>query len=319
MISLTIRSYEGETDLQAISDLLKACEAVDEENQEASVSELREASNDPSFDKARDIRLWEDADRKLIGIGHLSISTSDEVINGFLSCHVHPSARSGNLERQIIAWGEERMREVQQERDVRVKLRAFTRDDKTGFIALLESSGFKSDRYLLTMRRSLKEPIPQPQLPASFTLRQVIAQQDAEAWVEMYNQTFIDEWNHSELTVEYYKYLRSKDTYRPDLDLVAIAPDGTFAACCRCIAGLESNTRTADNEGSIEELGTRRGFRRIGLGRAMLLSGMRQLQAAGINVAKLSVDFNNPSGALQFYESVGFHKLYTWISYVKDV
>jgi len=80
MISLTIRSYEDETDLQEISDLIKACEAVDEENQGASVSELREASNDPSFDKACDIRLWEDADRKLIGIGHLSISTSDNVV-----------------------------------------------------------------------------------------------------------------------------------------------------------------------------------------------------------------------------------------------
>ncbi|MEH2378950.1 MAG: hypothetical protein V7K27_08585 [Nostoc sp.] len=51
----------------------------------------------------------------------------------------------------------------------------------------------------------------------------------------------------------------------------------------------------------------------------MLLSGMRQLQAAGMDMAKLSVDFNNPNSALQLYESVGFHKLYTWISYIKDV
>jgi len=143
MISLTIRSYEGETDFQAISDLLNACEAVDELNQWTSVSELRQASDDPSLDKARDIRLWEDADSKLIGIGHLSISTSDEVIDGFLSCRVHPKARSGNLEKQIVVWAEERMREVQQERGVSVKLRTSARDDKAGFIALLESSGFK--------------------------------------------------------------------------------------------------------------------------------------------------------------------------------
>ena len=38
MINLTIRSYEGETDLESISDLLKACEAVDKLNQEPSVS-----------------------------------------------------------------------------------------------------------------------------------------------------------------------------------------------------------------------------------------------------------------------------------------
>ena len=318
MISLTIRSYQGETDLQLISDLLKACQAVDEENQEASVSELRQASNDPSFDKAHDIRLWEDADQKLIGIGHLSISTSDEVINGFLSWCVHPSARSSNLERQIIIWGEERMREIQQERGVRVKLRADARDDKAGFIALLESSGFKSECYLLTMKRSLQEPISEPQFPVNFTLRQVKPQHDAEAWVEMYNQSLIDDCNHHPLTVEHYKYLRSHPAYRPDLDLVAIAPDGTFAGCCECAINPD-NIRTGHNEGWVSQLGTRRGFRRMGLGRAMLLSGMRHLQAAGADMAKLSVYFNNPNGALQLYESVGFYKLYTWISYVKDI
>ncbi|MDF5735708.1 MULTISPECIES: GNAT family N-acetyltransferase [unclassified Nostoc] len=319
MISLTIRSYEGETDLQSISDLLKACEAVDKLNQEPSVSELRQASDDPSLDKVRDIRLWEDPDGKLIGIGHLGISRSDEAIDGSLSCRVHPSARSGNLERQIITWGEERMREVQQDQGVHVKLRASARDDKAGFIALLESSGFKSERCLLTMTRSLKEPITEPQLPANFTLRQVRDQQDAEAWVEMYNQSLIDDCNHHPLTVEHYKYLRSHPTYRPDLDLVAIAPDGTFAGCCECAINPDSNTRTGHNEGWVSQLGTRRGFRRIGLGRAMLLSGMRQLQAAGADMAKLSVYFNNPNGALQLYESVGFYKLYTWISYVKYV
>lgn len=97
------------------------------------------------------------------------------------------------------------------------------------------------------------------------------------------------------------------------------APDGTFAGCCKCIINPESNTRNGHNEGWIDELVTRRSFRRIGLGRAMLVSGMRQLQAAGMDMVKLSVDFNNPNSALQLYESVGFHKLHTWISYIKDV
>ncbi|MDF5721305.1 MAG: GNAT family N-acetyltransferase [Rhizonema sp. PD37] len=318
MINLTIRSYKGETDLQAISDLLNACEAVDKLNKGASVSELQEASNDISIDKARDIRLWEDANCKLIGIGYLSLSTSDETINALLLCCVHPNARSGNLERQIVAWAEQRMREVQQERDVSVKLHISARDDKVGLIALLESNGFKSESYVLIMRRSLKEPIPEPQLPASFTLRQVRSQQDAEAWVEFYHRSFIDNSSYYNLTVEHFHNLRSPPTYRPELDLVAIAPDGTFAACCDCSINPESNKRNRHSEGWIDKLGTRRGFRRIGLGRAMLLFGMRQLQAAGMDIAKLAVDFDNPNGALQLYESVGFHKLYTLISYVKD-
>ncbi|MFN6571971.1 GNAT family N-acetyltransferase [Dendronalium sp. ChiSLP03b] len=319
MISLTTRLYKGETDLQAISELLNACEAVDQLDQGVSVSELRQISDDPSLDKMRDIRLWEDANGKLIGIGHLWIPTSGKVINGFLSCHVAPRARNENLERHIITWGKERMREVKQERGLNATLCASAHDQNANFIAPLESSGFKSDRYVLTMRRTLKESIPEPQLPTSFTLRQVKTGQDAKAWVEMYNQSFIDHPNHRDLEVEHYKNHWSNHTYRPDLDLVAIAPDGTFAAFCECKINLENNTHTGRNQGWILKLGTRRGFRRIGLGRAMLLSGMRQLQAAGMDIIKLSVDLNNPNGALQLYESVGFHKLYTMISYIKDI
>ncbi|MBW4625272.1 MAG: hypothetical protein KME49_07150 [Brasilonema octagenarum HA4186-MV1] len=59
-----------------------------------------------------------------------------------------------------------------------------------------------------------KKPIPEAQLPANFILRQVKPQQDAEAWVEMHKQSFIDAWNHHNLTVQHYKYLRSHYTYR---------------------------------------------------------------------------------------------------------
>jgi ribosomal protein S18 acetylase RimI-like enzyme len=66
-------------------------------------------------------------------------------------------------------------------------------------------------------------------------------------------------------------------------------------------------------------LGTRRGFRRIGLGRAMLLAGLNQLKIAGMEMAKIGVDADNPNGALQLYESVGFRKVHTNISYFKYV
>ncbi len=41
---------------------------------------------------------------------------------------------------------------------------------------------------------------------------------------------------------------------------------------------------------------TRRGFRRMGLARAMLLAGMRQIKAAGMDTVKLGVDALEPIG-----------------------
>ena len=168
------------------------------------------------------------------------------------------------------------------------------------------------------MKRSLAEPIPEPQFPAGFTLRDA-GHQDTEAWVQMFNQTFIDHWNHHDLTVESAEYTLTKPNYKPELDLVAVDSDRTFAAFCFCAIHPEDNDRTGRKEGWIGSLGTRRGFRKMGLARAMLLSGMHQLKAAGMDTAKLGVDTQNPNNALWLYESVGFEKLYNWITYVKDV
>ena len=321
-----MRPYAGEADLEAIANLINACEAVDRIDSGTSVPELRQEFDEPSLDKARDLRLWEDTNGRLIGFGQMWIPQSGEVIDGFVGFRVHPTARGGDLERQIVAWAQGRLREVALERSVQVKLRSGSRADKTDRIAILESCGFAADRYFFSMARCLRraaptltERIPEPQFPAGFTLRQVQSEQDAEAWVEMFNQSFIDHWNHHDLTVESYKHWRTDPDYRPELDLIAVAPDGTFAAFCYCHISPEGNKRNGRNEGWIGVLGTRRGFRNQGLGRAMLLAGMQRLKAAGVDTARLAVDADNPNGAGRLYESVGFRKLYTRIMYVKDV
>lgn len=150
-----MRPYGGETDLQAIADLLNACEVVDQFDNWTSVSELRQDFDEPGLDTARDIRLWEDAEDNLIGHSGMWIPPVGEALDGFLGFSVHPKARGGTLERQMIAWGEQRMREVASERGVSVRLRCSTRDDKSDRITLLESCGFTADRYFLTMARSL--------------------------------------------------------------------------------------------------------------------------------------------------------------------
>jgi ribosomal protein S18 acetylase RimI-like enzyme len=327
MITLTMRPYAGDADLEAIANLINTCEAVDQLDEGTSVSELQQQFDEPSLDKARDIRLWENADGQLAGMGRLWIPPVGKVIDGFLWFRVLPTARGGDLDRQIVAWAEGRMREVSQERGVQVKLRSGSRAYQSDSpsktlrdrIALLESCGFIADRYFFTMERSLSLPIPESQLPDGFTIRQVRSNEDAEAWVELFNQSFIDHWNHHDLTVESYEHWLTDPDYKPELDLVAVAADGTFAAFCHCDISPEDNKRSGRNEGWISTLGTRRGFRRKGLGRAMLLAGMQRLKVAGVDTARLGVDTENPSGAGQLYESVGFRKVYTQIMYVKDM
>jgi mycothiol synthase len=319
MANLSARCYGGESDLTAIADLINTCEEVDRLDEGTSISELQQKFNKPSLDTARDIRLWEDANGKLIGFAQLGIVDLGEVIDGRLSFRVHPDARGGDVEAVAIAWGEVRMREVSVMRSSPVKLRSSVRAEDGDRISVLASCGFKADRYFFRMARSLSEPIPEPQFPQGFALIQFPGEQDATAWVEMFNQSFIDDWNHHDLTVDRFKYNLAKPDYRNDLNLIAVAGDGTFVAFCYCHISQEENNRTGRNEGWIAYLGTRRELRKIGLGRAMLLAGLHRLKAVGVATAILGVDAENSSGALRLYESAGFHNIRNSISYVKDV
>ncbi|MGB3510319.1 MAG: GNAT family N-acetyltransferase [Microcoleaceae cyanobacterium] len=309
-----------------IAEFFQVCETVDGLDEWVSVSDLRQAFNAPDIDKERDIRLWENGEGKLIGFGKLSIQES---VDGYLDLRVHPMVRGEGIEQEIIKWSEERMREVAREKGVSVKLRSGTRDTQTERIALLESCGFTPERYFFEMERSLTEPFPKPELPTGFTLESPLSPQFSgkigqrrflEAWVEMFNQTFIECWNCHELTVEELEHEIIHPYYRQDLDLVAInASDSTFAAFYFCFINSEKNQHKGTKEGCIGNLGTRRGFRQRGLERAMLLSRMQRLRDVGMDKALLAVDAENPSEANQFYESVGFRKIYTDIVYVKNL
>jgi mycothiol synthase len=162
-----------------------------------------------------------------------------------------------------------------------------------------------SGRYVLKMARPLDQTIPTPQFPPGFSLRYGTGD-DVVRWVEMFNEAFSVLPNYYPETVAGQRQRLAGPHYRAEYDLIGVAPDGTFAGFCYCRIDPEANARLGHHEGRIGPLGTRPGFRRLGLGRALLLTGLQQLEAAGMDTAILSVDPANPTGARRLYQSVGF-------------
>ena len=318
--NIKMRPYAGEVDLEAIANLINLCDSTYNLDERTSVSELRNDFNTPSVNQERDICLWENIDSKLVGFGSLWITEPSDAIDGHLLIHVHPNFRDYGLESEIIQWGEARMRQVRQKRGFEVKLRSGCRDSFSERITTLENHGFTVARYFFRMERSLLEPIPEPELPEGFILKKTNQQQDAALWwAELFNQAFQDHWNHHDVTVENLLHWLNNENYRPELDLIVINPDGQFVACCYAEIFPEENLHKERKQGWIEVLATRREYRRMGIGKAILLSNLHRLKAAGMDVAKLGVDADNPNGALGLYESIGFQKIYTSLSYVKDI
>jgi mycothiol synthase len=321
MNTLILRSFAGETDLEPIAHLLNTCAVVDRLDRYHSVSDLRADYSEPGFDPSRDLRLWEDAKGQLIAIAQVWIPKTALLpeADGWLDLQVHPQHRHHGLEIDMIAWGEVRMQQVSQERGLPAKLYLTCREFRSDRIALYENCGYALGRRFLRMSRSLAEPIANPQFPQGFTLSHTQGVADAAAWVETYNQSFIDHWGFHPATVDEHVHWLNQADYRADLDLVAIAPEGQIAAFCFCHIDREDNQHRQCKEGHINILGTRRSFRRLGLGRAMLLAGLQTLKVEGMETAILGVDTENPNQAQTLYESVGFQKVYANLSYVKQL
>ncbi|RAZ87010.1 GNAT family N-acetyltransferase [Mesorhizobium hawassense] len=112
--------------------------------------------------------------------------------------------------------------------------------------------------------------VPSPQLPEGFRFLTAADVSTADA-VKAHR----DAWDRSRFNETAFERVRRTWPYRPDLNVLIAAPDGTLAATA--IIWLDEKTRTAE----FEPVGTHRDFRRRGLGTALQLHGMHLAKAAG--------------------------------------
>ncbi|MFF7442964.1 GNAT family N-acetyltransferase [Streptomyces sp. NPDC008122] len=71
--------------------------------------------------------------------------------------------------------------------------------------------------------------------------------------------------------------------------------------------------------GEVEELSVRKESRRLGLGRALLLNGLRCLREHGAGTARLYTGTANPHRSYDLYESVGFRRQNVHVRYRKPI
>lgn len=307
------------TSFAEIVDLVKLNQPNGQLDEDTLVCDLQLFFESPDFD-SQNLRLWRDNEGKLVGFGQLFISDQEQEIEGYLYFDVHPT-RKGILETSILQWSEQRMCEVRKNPLVGLKLMTRSCGDKHNVRRqdLLEQQGFTIERDFLTMACSLNRALDSANLPTGFTLKNLSGERDIQAWVEMFNESFIDHWDHHPLTISTVQSWLKNPHYKPELNCVAISPEGKFAAFCVGYINQAENARIGAKDGWIKLLGTRRGFRKLGLGRSILLTCMKQLQAANIEQVKLGVDAQSLTSATRLYEAVGFNKVNTWLSYTKEI
>jgi GNAT superfamily N-acetyltransferase len=125
-----------------------------------------------------------------------------------------------------------------------------------------------------------------------------------EAGPEAAVRAHLDAWAPSSYSAEAYEGVRRTATYRGDLHVLVQAADGTVAAST--IMWLDEANRTAE----FEPAGTHPGYRRLGLGAAMLWHGMRRARAAGAtHMTVACAGAPGRPGARGLYYGVGFRPI----------
>ena len=158
----------------------------------------------------------------------------------------------------------------------------------------------------------LDRDLPEVTLPKGATVRAVNGadERDIAARVELHREV----WAPSKFTLDGYRRLRERPVYRPDLDLVAVTPEGELAAYC--IVWWDPASRT----GLFEPVGAAERHRGRRYGSAVMIEGLRRLRALGATDAVVGVATRPESEpARRLYASTGFEVACRWETWRKPV
>ena len=279
---LITRLYADETDLAAMIDLLSRSRPAVHIADFPGIYDLQELML--QADVQIGTRLWYGGDGRL----HAYAIAHTRYCNIYFE--IAPEVWGDAIAQEIFAWGETCMQEACTDTAGPVTLDTSCREDDELRLALLHRYGFVPDGVRsLNLVRSLRGPIPEPTLPAGFSIRPVAGENETEALVALHRAAF----GTDNMTVTERLAMMRAPEYDRVLDLVAIAPDGRLAAFCVGSISAEENGRTGQQIGYTDPVGTHPDFQRRGLARALLLAGMHLLRERGMETAVLGTSSQN--------------------------
>jgi predicted N-acetyltransferase YhbS len=177
-------------------------------------------------------------------------------------------------------------------------LKVFIDDSDSDFQQLAAAMDYvKTDSCEEMTRLIIPDPFPEIILPEGFHLKSLADDNDLWKVHCVLWRGFGHGDDPPEDELEDRKFMQSAPNFRKDLNIVVEAPDGRFAAYCGM--WYEPVHRIA----YVEPVATDPDFRRMGLGRAAVMEGVRRCGAEGATVAYVGSD-------LPIYLSIGFKRMY---------
>ena len=240
----------------------------------------------PSLDESSldRIGIWEHGDH-IVGVAHYESRLGEAFFQ------VHPDyihLRTAMLEHaENYLCGETE--------DGTQYLRAYVNDFDLEFEALVKSRGYEvAEKYTRPLTWfTIPQPFPPIDLPEGFQFKSLADDNNLEKIHHVLWRGFNNPGEPPEKGIEGRKKMQSGPNFRKDLTIVVEGPTGDFVSFCGM--WYEPVNKIA----FVEPVATDPDFRRMGLGTAAVLEGIRRCGALGATVAYVGSD-------QEFYKAMGF-------------
>jgi GNAT superfamily N-acetyltransferase len=301
-MSITKRQYAGENDYWKIDRFLIDHYLPDNRdgNWIEPAWEYMHAHPLLNWDALPKIGIWED-DNIPVAVAHYEWHLGEAFFQ------FHPAYK--HLQKEMLDYAEEHLWGVSSRNGKRY-LKAFVIDSDLALQNLVKERGYTrdpdEDRPMAIFR--IPEPFPEISLPEGFCLTSLADEPD---WTKVHQVLWrgFDHGDDPPMNEEEFESRRkmfSTPTARLDLKIAAQAPNGEFAAFCGMF--YEPTHLYA----YVEPVATDPRYRRMGLGKAAVLEGIRRCSELGATVAYVGSD-------QPFYLALGFEVIYTsecWVKYL---
>jgi len=154
-----------------------------------------------------------------------------------------------------------------------------------------------TQRPLFLMRRCLRDPIEIPAWPDGVYLRTFSEERAAEVHA-LLELAYAKGGGALAPYEEWWPWVSTDSEYSPNLCFPVCDNTGAIIAVAQCWTSA-----------FVKDFAVHPGWRRRGIGRALLLHVYRVFQQRGAIAVDLKVQQDNPSGAVRFYESLGMIRI----------
>lgn len=317
----SFRYLKDESDYPALREVHNACNVVDGLEEQLSVEEFKhELLHQPNFHVADDLLIVEHDDH---ACGYMMVNYRQPDDEGnwihWLRLMLLPEARVPDLEGAILGWGEDRLRQkCVAPSDATRYFQTWCGEKMTSKKELLADRGYAAIRYSYLMRRPNLDHIPEAALPDGVEFRAVELDHLRALWA-VRCEAFRDHWGHTpENEDDFQRWISDPNV---NISLWRAVWDKKTNR----VIGLSVNTIFPnDNEcygfkrGWLFSIGVLREWRKKGVASAIVVESLKALRGAGMTESMLGVDAENPSGALQLYERLGYERYQTFAIYRKE-